>query len=666
MAWVGGVLLALCVMLAILASISNWNGLRGPIAGFASTRLHRKVTIEGDLSVHLWSLEPSATVDRVRVENPAWAGKSSLAEIDRIAVQVRLAALLTGRIDLRLLEFDRARLALYRDPTGKASWDFSDGAKPNEPLRLPPIHKFVIDGGKLNYIDDQRKLRFSGSIDAHELGSEGRQGFQLTGKGALNNEPFALQLTGGPLINIDRKKPYPFSARIEAGETHIAAAGAVPKPFDLAQFYMDVVARGPDLADLYRVTDVPFPNTPPYTLRGRLSRDLHIWKFDGIGGKVGSSDLTGSLSIRTGGERPFLTADLRSQNLNFPDLGALFGGTRKTGVVASAKQIAVARVMQAQQRIFPYATLDFSRIRRIDADVTFKAAEIVNAPVHLRSASTRLKLNAGVLRAEPLELELPQGKVTGFVQLNGRSNDAVTDLDLRLLNGRLESLLPLKFQGATPFTGRVVGRVKLHGVGDSVHDAVADADGEVLFVASDGEFRKSLAELAGLDVIKGLGLFFAKDQSMTPLRCGVLHFTARNGVFSADRLIIDTDPMLIDGGGVINLDTETLAFKVRGHPKTFQLLRVMAPINVSGQILHPQVHVEKGQAIAQAGAAVALSAVLSPVAVLLPFVDAGLAKNPSCAGQADVSKAATAQTKGASPAKAAPNNWLSRLFKPAR
>jgi uncharacterized protein involved in outer membrane biogenesis len=633
--WTGGVFLALALGAGVLAAIWDWNWFRGPVASIASARMHRQVSITGDLRVHPWSWQPSATIGGVHIANPSWtprvAGAANLADIDRIAVRIRLIPLLTGQVDLRLLEFDRPRVALYRDAEGRATWDFSDGTKPDEPLRLPPIRKFVIDGGKLDFLDDRRKLKFSGTIEANERVGARNRGFQMTGLGVLNDQPFKLELTGGPLLNIDRKKPYPFNAEIRAGETYITAQGEVPKPFDLAQFYTNTTARGPDLSELYGLTGVPLPNTPPYTLHGRLSRNLHLWKIDGLGGRVGSSDLTGAISVRTGDKRPFLTADLRSRSLSFPDLGALFGGSRKLGKVASPTQVAVARKMQAESRIFPDATLNFDRIRSLDADVTYKAVSITDAPIHLKSASTRVKLNAGLLKADPVELDLPQGHLVGTAQLNARKETATTDVDLRLANARLENLLPVRFQGSTPVAGPLAGRIKLHGSGDSVHDFVGDANGEMMIVAPGGEIRQSLAELAGVDVIKGLGLLFAKDQTTTPIRCGVAHFKAQGGVMSADRLVIDTGPVLIDGGGTINLDTEQMALRVKGHPKKFQLVRLQAPITISGPLLSPKVGVEKGRAFAQGGAALALGALLSPIAVLLPFVDPGLAKDANCA-----------------------------------
>ncbi|HEY2355976.1 MAG TPA: AsmA family protein [Phenylobacterium sp.] len=636
--WGGGVFLTLAIAAIVLAAIWDWNWFRGPVASIASARMHRQLTITGDLRVHPWSWQPSATVDGVHIADPAWASKadpkrraSDFADIDRIAVQIRLIPLFSGQMDLLLLEFDRPRARPYRDEQGRATWDFSDGAEPDRPIRLPPIRKFIINDGKLDYRDDQRKLVFSGTIEASErLGADNR-GFRLTGAGTLNAQPFKLQVTGGPLLNIDRNKPYPFDADVRAGDTHVLAKGAVPKPFDLSRFYVDTNATGPDLADLYGLTGVPLPNTPPYALHGRLSREGHLWKIDGVGGRVGSSDLAGALSVKTGGTRPFLTADLHSQSLDFRDVGALFGGTRRHGKVASPAQLAAAQKLQAEARIFPTATLNFDRIRNIDADVTYKAASITDAPVHLKSGSARVKLDAGLLKADPIELQLPQGRVTGTAQLNARKENAVTDLDLRLSNARLENLAPVRFQGRPPFTGAVVGRVRLHGVGDSVHDAMGDADGEVMIVVPNGEIRRSLAELAGVNVIKGLGLLLAKDQTTTPIRCGVAHFSAKGGVLNADRLVIDTEPVLIDGGGTVNLDTEHLVFRLRGHPKKFQLVRLLAPIDVSGPMLSPKVGVEKGTAIAQGGAAIALGVLLTPVAALLPFVDPGLAKDANCA-----------------------------------
>jgi uncharacterized protein involved in outer membrane biogenesis len=651
LAWTTGVLAVLALAIAVLFAIWDWNWFRGPVARIASARMHREVTITGNLNANIWSWQPSATADGVHIANPKWASTDHLADIDRIAVRIRLLPLLTGHVDLPLLKFDRPNARLYRDAQGRMTWDLSDGRDKDAALRLPPIRTFIINDGKLVYDDAKRNLRFSGTINAREkLGADNR-GFELVGAGSLNRQPFHLQVTGGPLLNIDRDKPYPFDADLRAGQTYVTARGAVPKPFDLARFYMNVSARGPDLADMYLLTGVALPNTPPYSLHGRLSRDMHLWRVAGLNGRVGDSDLAGELSVTTGGDRPLLKGDFSTRSLDFDDMGAIFGGapSTKPGETASADQKVIAQAMIHKQTLMPDATLKVERIRSIDADVSYKALSIRDAPIHLKAGSVRVKLDAGLLRAEPLALDLPQGRVSGYVQLNARKATPVTDLDLRLANGRLEQLVPVRFQGTTPFAGSLVARAKLTGAGDSVHKAFANANGEVTFVAPSGEIRESIAQLMGVNVIKGLGLLSNKDQRTTSIRCGVARFEANNGVLSARQIVFDTGPTLVLGSGSINMDTERLDFRLQGHPKKFQILHVALPVTVAGTLMSPKVGVDTGKALGQGGVGLALASVLSPLAVVLPFVDAGLSKDANCAALLADGAAQGAPVKSARP-----------------
>lgn len=629
--WSGAVLLALAVAAAVLVAIWDWNWFRGPVERMASARLNRQVTIAGDLDANLWSWRPSATLDGITIANPDWAGKEKLGSIERLAVQIRLVPLLWGNLDIRRLAVVRPNFSLLADKQGRKNWDFSDGRAP-KPLQLPPIRSFIIQDGRLSYLDTQRNLRFQGAINAREqLGARNR-GFELVGKGTINQAPFRAELVGGPLINIERDRPYPFALDIQAGRTFVTARGAVPKPFDLGVFYMNATARGPDMAQLFPLTGVALPNTPPYNLRGRLSRDGLLWKIEKIDGRVGDSDLAGNLSVDTAPERPMLKADLRSNSLDFDDLGAIFGAAPKTGVgeTASPEQVAMARTMVAQQRLFPDAPLDVSRIRAMDADVSYQALSIRDAPVRLTAGSARVRLEDGMLRANPLRLDLPRGRVDGYVNLDARKATPFTELDLRMTNARIEQLIPMQYKGGPPVTGVLVGRAKLSGSGASVHKAFAAANGQVLLVAPGGEIRKAFAELMGVNVIKGLGLL--NKQDTTAVNCAVAHFETRNGIMRADRIVFDTGPVLVKGSGTINLGAERMNVRLKGENKKFRLVRVMLPVTVKGPLMAPKLGIEPGSALAQGGAAVAVGSLLTPLAALLTFIDPGLAKDANCAG----------------------------------
>ena len=633
LAWTGGVIAVVLGAFVLFLAFFDWNYLRGPISRFASMRTGREIAILGDLDVNALSLQPSATVRKIRIGNPAWAGKAPMAEVERLDVQIKVLPLLIGRVDLVRLELSKPNATLVRDRQGRSNWDFSNGKKKSkEPFRMPPVRRFVIDDGQLKYSDAKRRLALNATINATERLGAANRGFVMAGRGSINREPFLLTVTGGPLLNVDAGKPYPFNADVRAGATRITAKGAIPKPFDLGRFHADFTARGADLADLYDLIGVPLPNTPPYRLAGRLSREVKLWKVGGLGGKVGDSDMAGDLSVDTAGERPFLRGDLRSKLLDFDDLAAVFGGAPSAapGETVSEGQKIMARQMIAQQRLLPNATLKVDRIRAMDADVKYRATSVRAPRLPIRAASVRVKLNNGLLVADPLRFDLPQGNIAGQARLDARKDTPVSSIDVRISNARLEQLVRVKTGGGIPLTGAFVGRIKLTGAGASVHEAAANANGEVLAVVPGGEIREAFAELLGINVVKGLGLLLAKDQSKTDLRCAVAHFQAKDGVLTANQIVFDTEPVLGTGRGSINLATERIDFRIAGHPKEPRLIRLMAPITIKGPIKSPKLGVEAGTAVAQGGIAALLTTLVTPLAVILPFIDLGLAKDAAC------------------------------------
>ena len=81
-----------------------------------------------------------------------------------------------------------------------------------------------------------------------------------------------------------------------------------------------------------------------------------------------------------------------------------------------------------------------------------------------------------------------------------RKDVPATELDLRLVNSRIETLIPIRYDGASPVTGALVARARLTGSGNSVHKAFASANGDVVVAAPGGEIRKAFAELLGVSV----------------------------------------------------------------------------------------------------------------------------------------------------------------------
>jgi uncharacterized protein involved in outer membrane biogenesis len=628
--WIASVFAVLAIALVLFFAFFEWNWLRGPAGRYASNKLEREVRITGDLDVKLFSRTPRITADGITVRQPAWAGSGYMAELQRLTVEVELFPLLRGEVRLPLLAVDQPKVILRRDDSGRANWDFGKKDKDKEPAKLPPIRNFIINQGTLDFRDTKRGLTFTGKVSTSESQDRNNaEAFRLEGTGKLQRDPFRLLITGGPLVNVRPDRPYPFNAEITAGPTRATARGSIPKPFDLGVFSMAMTMSGPDLERVYHLTGVALPNTPPYRLSAQVSRNEDVYRVRQMRGRVGDSDLGGSMTIKTGGERLHLDADLVSRSLDFDDINAILGGAPDPTETASAEQKAIAGQMRASGRLLPNATLDTERLKAMDADVKFRATQVKSANWPISQVRLDLELDNGLLKMNPLSFDFPQGRLESVIQINGRGKVPVTALDAKLRGVRVEQFIPAR-GGQQPLEGTLHARAKLTGAGASVHEAASNSNGGITLVLPRGQMRKAFAELLGINAGRGLLLLMSKDQSETPIRCAVADFKVTNGTLVAQRIVIDTGVVLVNGSGTINLDNESMNLLIDGETKRPRLLRVWSPITVQGSLRSPKLGVKTEQVVAQGGLAAVLGALINPLAALLPFVDPGLAEDADC------------------------------------
>ncbi len=625
------------VLFAILVIVFDWNWLRGPLARYASRQSGRQVQIEGNLRVHLFSTVPSATLEGLRVSNPDWAPPGDTAQIPKLLVQVRLWPLFGGRIVWEKIVAQSPTIALLRDKQGRATWEFGRNSAQNaKPLDIPPIRQFLISDGILRVEDDMRHMFFSGSLAAQENAGEKGAAFRMTGDGTLNKHAFQMEVTGGPLINGDRAKPYPIKMNVISGTTHVAATASILHPFNLGEISGNVILAGANLADLYYLTGLAFPRTAPYRLAAAYYRDGTTHRLLDMKGTVGDSDLEGDMIVDVHTGRPYLTADIRSQRLDFVDLGPLIGGASprnkiaraatKAGISAEAAQVQVI-VPQNQKYLLPDVVLDVERVNQMDANIHYKAQSVQSQDFPLRNFELKMTIDHGVLKAAPVSFALTQGSVFGNVTIDARKKSPAVSADVRVHDIKLDQFVAKQKDQSSMLEGTVNARAVIRGTGGSIHKAMSTANGDVRLIVPGGAIRRQIAELLGVSVDRA---FLPSGRDQTNIRCVVADFGAQNGVLTARNLVFDTDVMNVTGKGTVDMRDEHIAVQLSGHPKKLTFFRLHAPISVSGPLNKPNVGLVSGSIPVQVGAATALGIAATPFAAIIPFIDLGMTKDADC------------------------------------
>jgi uncharacterized protein involved in outer membrane biogenesis len=577
--WCLAAVTLLLVALAACAMALDAGYLRHPLIALLAADSHRQIQIVGSLQSRVFSRHPHFVAEHVQIGNPSWMPAGVTAQVDRLTLDLAIAGhghLL--RVDRLLLE--GATLSLVRDSDGRANWQLSqvpdsDGMPLIRALSMPNAH------AKLN--DARRHLDFDGTVSVQNLPNQtGPQWLQLSGDGRLNGVAVQFETLSDPLVSANRQQPYRFTFAERSRTSHLSGRGSLAHAFDFDELQTDFEAAGENLRDLYALTGVSLIATGSYRLSGRLQRHGTRTDFSDLEGASGMSDVSGTASVDSSSARPALSADLHSRMLRLSDLG-------ERAANHESATVRPASLLLSDAALAPAA------VRHGEAEVSFRVQRLDAGRVSLHRVTGKLKIDHGILTISPFTAQVLDGEFDGRLQMNASSNTPEDALELHF-KGLQIGQLDHNAKGGPRYDALLDAQLTIFGHGSSLHQIGASANGHIATQIRSGTLRESLAELSGLD-IRGLGLILTKSRQDAAIRCGVANFEAREGTLNTEDLLIDTDDVRISGQGTLHLETEALHLQLSGHPKQTRLLRVKAPVLISGTLLHPGFGLEHPKAL---------------------------------------------------------------------
>ncbi|MXN75297.1 AsmA family protein [Burkholderia sp. 4701] len=435
---------------------------------------------------------------------------------------------------------------------------------------------------------------------------------RVAGSGKIGN---VLGLQGG-----GAQRPFPVQASLRFGDTTLALVGTVTDPAHLAAVDLRLWLAGTSMAHLYEVTGITLPETPPYATDGRLIGQFrqsgNVFKYEDFTGRVGGSDLTGTLVYVSREPRPLLSGTLVSRVLRFADLAPLVGADTN-----ASKARRGAPATQPANKSLPVETFRTERWKKMDADVRFTGQRIIKSPsLPITGLTTHVVMQDGVLTLNPLNFGVAGGTLASNVYLDGRGAPLKGRFTLQARHLKLKQLFPT-FSVMQTALGEVNGDAALSATGNSPAALAATSNGEVKTLVTDGTVSLLLMEAAGLNVANVVyeKLFGDRD---VKIHCAVADFVVTDGVLDSRVFALDTEDAVIGMNGTVNLRDETMNLTIRPHTKGFRVVSLRSPLYVTGSFKQPHVGVKPGPLIARGGAAVALG-LLNPLASLLALIQPG-------------------------------------------
>ncbi|MDW9227866.1 asmA-like C-terminal region family protein [Burkholderia cepacia] len=442
--------------------------------------------------------------------------------------------------------------------------------------------------------------------------------FGLKVDGRYKNVPISgTGKLGGVLAIQDASRPFPLQADVKAGDTRLAIVGTLTDPMHLAAIDLRLWLQGTSMSHLYQLTGITLPDTPPYATEGRLignfKRRASTFRYENFNGRVGGSDLGGTLVYEQREPRPKLSGELVSNLLQFSDLAPVIGAD-----TAASKARRGDTTRQPPDRVLPVETFRTDRWRALDADVKFTGRKLIKSSnLPITNLYTHIVMQDGVLSLEPLQFGVAGGTLATTAHLDGSGAPLKGRFTVAARHLKLKQLFPTQkvMQSAL---GEINGDASLSATGNSPAALAATSTGEVKALVTDGRISRLLMEAAGLNVANVVyeKLFGNND---VKINCAAVDFVATNGMLDPKVFALDTDDALINVDGPISLRDETLDLKIHPHTKGFRIFSLRSPLYAKGTFKNPKVGVDAGALALRAGAMVGLG-LINPFAALIPLI----------------------------------------------
>ena len=649
-----GIFLLLIAVLVVLIATFDWNRIKPTINAKVSEILHRPFAINGDLAVHwqrevneggwrAWVPWPHVIAQDLTLGNPDWSKNPQMVSLKKVELRLSPLPLLTQTVSIPRINLTEPNAHLQRLADGRANWTFT--FDPKDPNAQPShwtvdIGAIGFDKGHVTLNDQVLKTQLDVLIDplgkpipfSEIVGEKEAKKTQESGA-APQDYAFALKVKGqyhgqklngtgkmgGLLALQNATTPFPLQAQVSIADTKVALAGTLTDPMNLGALNLRLKLAGSSLSNLYPLTGVTLPDSPPYSTDGHLIAKLREpggaqFTYEHFNGKIGSSDIHGDLKYVAGKPRPMLSGKLLSNQLLMTDLAPLIGADtnaeQKTRGGASK---------QPAGKVLPVEEFRTERWRDMDADVEFTGKRIVqSAELPFTDLYTHLLLNNGELSLEPLRFGLAGGKLNAHIHLNGRNNPLQGRAKLTARNFKLKQLFPTFEPMKTSF-GELNGDADIAGRGNSVAKLLGTANGGLKMIVNDGAISRSLMEIAGLNVGNYvIGKIFGDED--VKINCAAADFGIKNGLATSQLFVFDTENAIIYVDGTANFATEQLDLKITPESKGLRLFSLRSPLYVRGTLGNPSAGVQPVPLLLRGAGMVALGVIAGPAAGLLALV----------------------------------------------
>ena len=412
-----------------------------------------------------------------------------------------------------------------------------------------------------------------------EIRADPGQAVSVALEGVLRRLPFSLRLSGDTLANLAagrETEKWPVAASGHVAGLAFNTKGVVIRPFGEEDFDLSFNLTGEDIDNLDPLLDVDLPTRGPYRLAGRFVKTDNVYRLTELDINLEDDHSTGSLTLKTDGPRPHITAKLVADRFHLEDF---------------IEDVDETIGDPDDKRLFADFAIPVDALRAVDVDVDFDVTHVLGGVTDIGDISLKVKLKNGNLNVSLFDAVLAGGQVAATLDLDSEIDPPVAsvwvtvkDLDY---GGLLDSLEVEQIEGVGDI------EINLKGRGATLHSLLGQLKGKAEFVSEAGRIKRGDVDLWAADLVTTMLSPKWQREKSTELNCLVARFDVTDGTARAAPVLLDTTRITVVGTGTLELGSEQLDVVLTPAPKKASFISLATPVRLTGTLTEPKVSITK-------------------------------------------------------------------------
>lgn len=416
------------IVALIIAAVElmSWNFLKPVITERIEEATGRTVAIHGDVEIDLFP-QPQLSLHDIELDNPEWAASPHMLEAQRISVTPSLGDLLQGEMVLEDIAVTGSTLNLEQRAEGSSNWAFGDEqanqqAQTEESNASPiDIRNLSVSESEVRYWAAEAQTPLDITISSLQLQAD-EEALHTQATLTFQQKDFELEAQTDPIAAfLDDAQAFEGDASLSSGDSLLTSTFELPQAPAFDRLKADAELDLNNLAEWSQWLELPQVELDNLEIAAQLERQGSEWRLHGIDTSVANSQITGELTMDTGGETPRLGGQLNSSQL---DVAAL-----RAAVPESEEETGLSLPVLPDWR----------------GEVALSIDRLLLEEIQLQNIQTQAQLAEHSVAFEPLTFEMADGQVEAGINLTSSperfsANAQVSLQDMELIE--ISSALP--------------------------------------------------------------------------------------------------------------------------------------------------------------------------------------------------------------------------------